>query len=482
VKLKSAGKHAAALGRCRAKAIGKGTPIDPACAAKADGKTGPAFQNAEAKTDCIAPNGDAEAISAKDAALVDHLDLAVNGAAGGPSKCDAKKLQAGTKKAAEKAGCHAKAVRKGVPVDGACLGKAEAKFSAAIGKAETRTDCTNTGQAAVLEAIVDAYVTDLVSELTTATPNCCAPARIELSTSGGSLNVGPFTFPFPSGAVIRIDTDAGDASCKHGAVVPAGGFTVPLFCIPNLQWTSEFIATGCESGTGRGSGTVWDGMALCPDADVSSVGDTSDPSTNTCGTLGTGCGTYPGEAGFDTASNIDTTRGDGLCDAAGVGVQLAIPFRSHTWNDENAECPDPDGIQDGNDSYIADFTGVLYLTTGRANADYTDLNGDACSFAGSGPDHTKRCSLDNSRPCNFGTCSNPSAGTCQDGPVVGVAPPGPCCGLGQASTLVASGIASSSAALPIVDIIYSMRMATTVTGCGTPAGDTCTPTTNVCLQ
>jgi hypothetical protein len=166
-KLKVAGKHAAARGKCVAKAIGKGVVVDPACTGKADGKVGPAFAKAEAKGDCLAPGGDAGAIFAKDAVFVDDVHQTVNAGVVTPaSKCDSKKVQAATKKAADKAGCHAKAIGKAISVEPACLAKAEGKFSAATSKAEAGTDCTSAGQAAALEAIVDAFVTDLVGELT----------------------------------------------------------------------------------------------------------------------------------------------------------------------------------------------------------------------------------------------------------------------------------------------------------------------------
>jgi hypothetical protein len=486
-KAKTAGKHAAGLGKCRAKAIGKGTPVDPACTTKENGKVAPAFGKAEAKGDCLAPGGDGAAISAKDAALVDDVHQAVNASAGGPSKCDSKKVQVATKKAADKAGCHAKAIGKGIAVDAACLGKAETKFSAAVGKAEAGTDCTNTGQAAALEAIVDAYVADLVDELTVPPPTCCVATRMETASAPGILAVGTLPqFPFPSGIVTKIETDAGDASCKHSAVIPAGGFTVPAFCIPALGFTSEVTASGCESGNGHGAGMVWDAAAPCADADVSSVGDTSDPSTNACGTLGTGCGAMPGQAGADTAANVDTTLGNTACDAAGVGVQLAIPVHSTTWNDVDANCPDDDGVYDpGTDVLVSQFDFILRTTTASSNADYTDLNADSCAFAGHGPDHTKRCSLNNSRPCTSnGHCTSPlpNDGTCTDGPLVGVPAAGPCCQVGQTSTLVATGFGFTGGA-PLYDIIFANRTPTSVTSCVAPTGGlSCTPTTNVCLQ
>jgi hypothetical protein len=482
-KAKSAGKHAAGRGKCLTKAIGKGLPVDAACTAKEDGKLTSAYTKAEAKLDCLAPNGDAGAISAKDLALVSDIHQAVNAGGGGPSKCDSKKVQVATKKAADKGGCYAKAIGKGLPVDPLCLGKAETKFSSAVTKAEAGTDCTNTGQAAALEAIVDAYIADLVTELTTTPPACCAAGRIETTSGPGILQVSTLPpFPFPSGVLTRIDAGAPDGACEQSAVVPAGGFTVPVFCIPALGFTSQVVSTGCAAGTGAGAGTVWGAAATCPDADVSRVGDTSDPSTNSCGTLGGGCNTSPGNAGADTAGNIDTTRGDNVCDSTpGVAVQLDIPVLSTTWNDFDGNCPDDDLTYDaGTDTLVTQFNFILSPTTATSNADYTELNGDACTFAGNGPDHVKHCTGDTSRPCNTnGHCTG--FGTCVDGPIVGSPATGPCCVVGQATTVVASGIAFTGGS-PLFDIIFANQTPSTVSACGAAGSDTCTVNTNACLD
>jgi hypothetical protein len=303
-----------------------------------------------------------------------------------------------------------------------------------------------------------------------------------------TINVGPAT----------------DGTCAHSVTVPAGGFTVPVFCIPALGYTSMVQAQGCESGGAHGGGTVWDGFAACPDAEVSRVGDTSDPADNACGTLSTGCTTAG--AGADTAGNINTTRGDTVCDAEpGVQTQLDIPVLSTTWADENAECPDPDGMFDGGDLIITQFNFILSPTSRSSIADYTDLNADGCSFAGSGPDHSKRCSDDFSLPCaaniNCGRCSVSTAqrcnapgvasgcpaaetcvaGSCVDGPLEGSPAEGPCCTVGQSTTVVANGIAFTGAG-PLFDIIFNNSTPSSITQCNPlpTSSDTCVLTTNSC--
>jgi hypothetical protein len=323
---------------------------------------------------------------------------------------------------------------------------------------------------------------------TTEGPTCCEPEQIVTSSGPGVLLVSTLPpFPFPSGVLTTINVGpATDSSCEHSVTVPAGGFTVPVFCIPALGFTSQVEAQGCESGGADGNGTVWDGFAACPDADVSRVGDTSDPDGNNCGTLGLACTTAPGNAGADTAGNINTTRGDGVCDTTpGVQTQLDIPVLSTTWNDLDGNCPDDDGVFDaGTDTLVTQFTFILSPTSGTSNADYTELNGDACQFAGNGPDHTKHCSLNASRPCNTnGHCTSPAPndGTCVDGPIVGSPATGPCCTVGQGTTVVATGVAFTGGS-PLFDILFANQTPSSITACNAlpVSSETCVLTTNAC--
>jgi cysteine-rich repeat protein len=337
-------------------------------------------------------------------------------------------------------------------------------------------------------------------------PPCCAARRMTMTSGAGLLQVATLTpFPFPSGVQLALDSAAGDGDCRHAAGVPAGGFSVPVFCIPALGFTVSMDALGCATGSGDGAGAVWDGDAACADADIRRVGDTSDPDGSSCATLGAGCSTSAGGAAFDNAGNVDTTRGDAVCDAPGLQARAELPTRFTVWNDAASECPDGDGQFDpGSDVLVLQFDTILAPTTASADADFTDLNGDACSFAGSGPDHTKHCAADASRPCTSdiqcGQCSVTTAqacfspglsgcpagescvGTpCVDGPLVGSPPAGPCCVAGQTTKLVAAGLAFTGGA-PLYDTTYSVSMPATVTACGAAAAPSCTVTTNVCAQ
>lgn len=91
----------------------------------------------------------------------------------GPT-CAATKLKAAGLKAHAKLLCYAKAVIKAVPVDGACLTKAEAKYATAWGKIEAKGGCATTGDAGPIEEKVDGFVSAVVAALP-GTPPLCAP-------------------------------------------------------------------------------------------------------------------------------------------------------------------------------------------------------------------------------------------------------------------------------------------------------------------
>ena len=134
--------------------------------------------------------------------LASFIGIAVIGLAGPPAiaktppaaKCLSAKLKAVGKKAAAKLACEAKAVQKLKPVDAACLAKAETIFATAFSKAETQAKgaCATTGDAAALEASVDA----LVESVTTALPDGgtkdggkCASSKLKATGKAASAEL-----------------------------------------------------------------------------------------------------------------------------------------------------------------------------------------------------------------------------------------------------------------------------------------------------
>src|SRR6266446_67284 len=86
------------------------------------------------------------------------------------SKCTAAKYNAAGQRAADKAKCFGKAVKKGGGVDSACLSNAEGMFSSLFTKAESHADClAPKGDAGTVASTVDAFVEDITRTVTGST-------------------------------------------------------------------------------------------------------------------------------------------------------------------------------------------------------------------------------------------------------------------------------------------------------------------------
>ncbi|HJQ85435.1 MAG TPA: hypothetical protein VKA21_15215, partial [Candidatus Binatia bacterium] len=120
------------------------------------------------------------------------------------------------------------------------------------------------------------------------------------------------------------------------------------------------------------------------------------------------------------------------------------------------DCPDLDGVFDpGTDTPVTNFDFILSPTTGNSSAAFTDLNGDSCAKAGAGP------------VSKSGTGSPAT---------------GPCCVVGQATTVAATSTAFTGGA-PLYDITFKSVTPTTISSCSSPSsGQTCTLTTDPCLD
>jgi hypothetical protein len=454
-KIKDAGKKAACLAGLNAKLVAAGTgTLDPAKVAKCQAKVLTAYPKLEAKPGCNT-TGDSTAIENKVDAFIDDL---VTELGGGPaSKCNGSKIKDAGKKAACKAGLQAKLAAAGTgTLDPAKVAKCEAKVLTAYPKLEAKPGCNTTGDSTAIENKVDAFIDDLVTELNVGpVAACSATTKCEIVTtsSPGTLIVSTLpAFPFPPNVLTTVDLGLPDGNAKRTGIVPPGGFTVPVFCIPGLMYTSQVTALGCAAGGADGSATVWETTAPTPDPNVSRVGDTSD---GVCNPAAQPCNTLAGSAGANTLGNINTTRGGGAAVPTGVvHTQVDIPVNSLTWQAVDASCPDTDGTFDpGNDTQVTNFNFILSPTTGHSTATYTDLNGDSCSRAGNGPNSQS---------------------------LTGSAAPGPGCVVGQATTVVATGIAFTGSS-PLYDITFASTTPTTISACNLPSSSaTCTLSTDPC--
>jgi hypothetical protein len=415
------------------------------------------------------------------------------------NRCQGAKARAVGRKAACLLKLRAKSLATGTLLDPKNVARCRAKFDAVYAELE-RGECVTNGDAGAIEAKVDAFVDDVIDELTpsssptttttvsttsstvtttTTNPGCCPATRLSATTGYGRLVLGTLTaFPFPSGISITLDVGGGDAGCKHDVVVLANGFSPTIFCLPATGFTMSVTPVGCESGNGFGDGSFWDGTSTTADADVTTVGDTSD---GVCNPAGQPCNITAGGASNNSLGDIDVTIGDGVVDPAGVQVALAIPVEMLAWSAANASCPDSDGMYNpGTDTEIWQFRAILRPTTASANASFVDKNADSCSRGTStaGPNATRTCANDHSLPC--GTNSDCPGSSCGFGAILGSPAAGPCCTAGQSLTLAATGIAFSGGS-PLFDLLFASTMPVTVDACAAPVpGGSCVVTTNAC--
>ena len=447
-KQKAAGKKIAAKMGFYSKAKSKAVAVDPACLTKAEAAFSAAFTKAEAKGACP---GTTPAIEGQVDTCVNTLVADVPG----DSKCTASSAKTIGKGASGELGCTSKELTK-PGTEAACRSKTSAKTSAGLTKAggcstgDTQSDITScvNGIAASLQNV----------------GGCCAAERVTITSgSGGTLKVGGFApFPFPPGVVTILDSAAGDANCKHAVTVPAGGFTVPPFCIPALNYTSQVTANGCESGSGDGAGFLWDGNAGAhggtPATNVVKKADSSD------GVCDPGSGTCANDD-LNLLGDIDAVVSAGG-DPNKVATKLDIPAHSRTWQDA-AGCPGNGIYNPGEgDVLITEFDFILSPTTGQATGQFTDKNGNGCALPGGSS--------------GFGApsaqCAAGATGPCS---ITGVQATGPCCVVGQSTTTVTVGEAFSNS-FPLYDLGFMNYIPTTVSACGAFQTGTCTVSTDAC--
>ena len=331
--------------------------------------------------------------------------------------------------------------------------------------------CPTTTTSTILSTTTSTTSTTLVCTPTPARSpgdtSCCGPERVTIvSGLNGTLKVGGFApFPFPPGVKTILEAGTADSTCRHPVVVPAGGFTVPPFCIPALNYTSSVVATGCASGAAIGSGFLWDGNATnhggTPMTNISKVADSAD---GVCDNAGGLC------ANRDTnfLGDVDNTISAGG-DPAKIGSLLDIPAHSRTWQDA-AGCPG-NGVFDlaEGDTLITEFDFILSPTTGQATGAFVDKNADGCALptgsAGFGA-ASAECAAGASGPCS----------------ATGVQANGPCCHVGEAITTATVGIAFSNS-FPLYDLGFINVIPTTVSECCvSDSTASCTVSTDPCKQ
>ena len=445
-KQKAAGKKIAAKIGCWSKAKSKSNPVDAACLMKAEAGFTAAFAKAGG-----ACGGDAGSIEMQ----VDQCVTAFLAEIPGDSKCTSSSAKVLGKAASGELGCTSKEIAK-PGGEAACRQKVAQKTAGSLAKAG---GCAAGGTADDIATCVNGIANTLQKD-------CCRPERTVLVSTPGTLKVGGFApFPFPAGVIDIIDAGVADATCKHDVTLPPGGFVVPAFCIPALQYTSQVVATACESGTGLGAGMLWDGHAVdhggVPMTNVTKNADSSD---GTCDPGGGLCA----NADLNFLGNVDEIIGIGG-NPAKVAVQFDAPAHSRTWQD-SLGCPG-DGVYNGAvDTLITEFDFILSPTSGLATGAFVD---DNAPFPNDG------CALPTGS-AGFGApsaeCAAGFTGPCTTS---GVQADGPCCMVGQLATLTTVGEAFSNS-FPLYDLGFINVIPSSVQSCGPVHLDTCVVSTDAC--
>jgi hypothetical protein len=163
-KIKTAGKAARCLLKEEARAALDGS-IDNDAVALCHAKKEAGFFKIELKGECTT-TGDSDEIDDKISAFVSDVSGELAPGAPDEKKCQSLKIKATGAKAKCRLAIEARSAAKGVPVDPLRVMKCETKFNTVFTDAEAQHHCTTTNDASDIEDKVDAFVDDVVTELT----------------------------------------------------------------------------------------------------------------------------------------------------------------------------------------------------------------------------------------------------------------------------------------------------------------------------
>jgi len=228
-KLRAAARAVSGRLNCDAKAEAKGRPGGAAgCETKPNAGLSKDFSKADAKGPCP---GSATAVLSVLGDCESTVLAAVGATAIEPtrSRCDSRKVTAVARKAAAKLRCISAQAAKGTDPS-PCLSAAETKFAAAIEKLAAATDCSNTSDAASLEAIVDTCVgsaagtlvpgttTTSIASSTTSTTTTSTTTTIATTTSTSSTV--PTTTSSSTTSTIAMSTTTIGATSTTTTTIP----------------------------------------------------------------------------------------------------------------------------------------------------------------------------------------------------------------------------------------------------------------------
>jgi len=259
-KMKGVGLQSKVALACHAQAAKKNSSVDAGCLAKSASKLTGAFAKAEAKGGCLT-EGDAAAVSGDVADATDGIATALPVGADGPARrCSAAKRKAAAKKAKGFAKCYARAAKIGLPVNPACLGKADGKFVSAFERAESKGGCASVGDVAAIEGLVDAMIASAVADLVAvcgdgvagpgevcdgADDSACPGECTAGCLCGGSCGNG-VTEP-PAEECDDSGTSGGDGCAADCTLEDSSALCAGMPATPGTGITSELVVGGLDA-------------------------------------------------------------------------------------------------------------------------------------------------------------------------------------------------------------------------------------------
>ena len=376
----------------------------------------------------------------------------------------------------------------------------------------------------------------------TVSSTCCAPERITLTSSAGTLTVdGLPPFPFPTGVTTIMDVgpSVGGPACQHPVEVAAGNFFVPNFDLPALNYCSSVTPIGCDVGTGYGSGMLWDGHGVAGVA-MTNILATADTADGVCDTTVITPSTCVGGPNNGLSCTQTNDCPSGICGGKCVGGPnnglpcsgLAACAGTCSISATPCPCTGPQGVCNtscagantgcntgaaGNNT-VGDIDRIVTASPGGGVRSLLDIKVHSLTWSDSAcsPATTPGCCPGSDynpgdgdiRITEFDFILRPSTGTgtgrfadkngngCRragsgfpnplpDGPysLTGSPAAGPCCVVGQPTAVVSVGVGLSGGA-PLYDLGFQSTIPNTVSACGAYVAPStpCTPTTDSCLQ
>jgi len=291
-KMKAAAKKVAGEFACYAKAASKNLPVDGACLMKAGTVFMTAFSKAELKGGCPPTVSDEGTVEGTIDAFVQSEATAIPpGGTKEGGKCASSKLKAAGINAMAELLCNAKAATKSIPVDFACISKADLNLTKAFSKAEKKGGCVTPGDAATVEPAVDGLVAQVVAQLTTTGGATTTTTTTTSTTTTGSGSSS--TTPTSS----TTSTTMGPTT--HMVMVGAGPppsllfdpATLSIHMGDTVMWVWETPGHSVVSGTVSGGMEMSDGKFCSPSdtncgtLQVSNMGATYQHTFNTAGSF-----------------------------------------------------------------------------------------------------------------------------------------------------------------------------------------------------